>query len=262
VKNTEDIYGSSAPGTLYSSGILEPLDKFLDEQAKSEYPDYWRASSAGQCMRKVIFERLGVPPVRPNARLNRVFEVGHIFHSWMQDATKQMNLSIASEEEIIDVDIKVVGHFDDLINKNGHLILYDYKTQNSKAFWWDKEKGKGMKYTHRMQLGTYMYMLRKKYPDLEDGRILKISKDDLMMSEEQLLWDKNIENDVVDYWTELEQYWQERKLPPCMCHVHDDGFMARDRYNPYFYNGEPCSIEWYQKWKAEQQAQEGAEVNP
>jgi hypothetical protein len=25
--------------------------------------------------------------------------------------------------------------------------------------------------------------------------------------------------------------------------------MAKEAYNPYFYNGEPCSLEWYKKWK-------------
>jgi len=262
---------------LFETGIRPAIDAYLLEESKKtrSYGDYWSASSAGYCMRKVIFERLGVPHVEndSDARKQRVFTSGHIFHSWIQELTKEAGLSIAQEVELIDDDIMVKGHFDDLVlvsekpeylmdmidpktatkpAPKQHLILYDYKTQNSRAFSYKRDK---MSHFHRLQLGTYMYIIRKtEHPELTEARILKISKDDLRMSEEQLLWTADLEKDVVGYWSTINGYWKAKTIPKCTCADYEGGFMSREQYNPYFYNGEPCSMEWYKKFKEEQDA--------
>lgn len=275
---------------LFDTGIRPAIDAYLAEQQAKirDYGDYWSASSAGYCMRKLIFERLGVPPVvkEDDARKTRVFEAGHVFHEWAQRITKNAGLSIAQELELQDEDLMVRGHIDDLVLiggtplgslppeamvrpenthngllNDGKLILYDYKTQHANAFTW--QKGRPPSYYHKMQAGTYMYMLRKeglKKPIAKDAepmlvaeaRILKISKDDLRMDENQILWDVQLENDVKLYWDTLNGYWKENKLPSCSCHLHEGGFMAKEKFNPYFYDGEPCSLELYKKWKAKQ----------
>lgn len=174
--------------SLFDTGIRPAIDKWLLDKSKEvrSYGDYWSASQAGYCYRKVIFDRLGVPPVREDARKQRVFTSGHIFHKWAQEITKEAGLSIAQELELQDEDLMVRGHIDDLVLvktyntgevgralahkplnevlntdltplENQHLILYDYKTQNSRAF---NYKRPDMSYYHKMQLGTYMYMLR------------------------------------------------------------------------------------------------------
>lgn len=163
---------------LFDTGIRPVIDDHLLKLSKQkrDYGDYWSASSAGYCMRKLIFERLGVPRVETesDARKQRVFTSGHIFHQWIQDLTKETGLSVAQEIELQDEDLMVRGHFDDLVlikyNENGEqaqlgdevrgrgLILYDYKTVNSQSFKYKKDK---MSHYHKMQLGTYMYMLRK-----------------------------------------------------------------------------------------------------
>lgn len=292
---------------IYDTGVRPAIDKHLLElaQQRRDYGKYWSASSAGYCMRKVIFDRLQVPQTREDARKQRVFTSGHIFHDWIQGITKAAGVSVAQEVELTDETIMVKGHFDDLVliseisemcdtcggsgigssgdpmtecfdckdGRDEHLILYDYKTQNSRAFSWQKKQGTGMSYFHRLQLGTYMYMLRKKdiyrepgfpkydgkkyqYKDhdlsnLEEARILKISKDDLRMSEELLFWDDQLEEDVLGYWDTLNDYWAKKKLPPCTCADHEGGFMSKPQYNPYHYNDESCSLEWYAKCKAE-----------
>lgn len=245
---------------LYETGVRPSIDNFLLEEAKKvrDYGEYWSASSAGYCMRKVIFDRLGVAPVKEDARKQKVFTVGHIFHEWIQDITKNAGISIAQELELIDDKLKIKGHIDDLIQirlsesgepvvpgeevRGTQTILYDYKTQHSYAF---KYQGEMSPY-HRMQLGTYMMMLRNtSYPKLAEARILKISKDDLRMTEEQLFWSEELEADVVSYWTTINDYISRKKMPECTC----EGFMATDKYNPYFYNGQPCSKQWYDLWK-------------
>lgn len=244
---------------LFNTGIRPKIDEYIDvkRKEKRDYGDYWSASSAGYCMRKNIFERLGVPhSTEDEARLQRVFESGHIFHSWVQGITKDSELSIASEVELQDEDLMIRGHFDDLVLIDGKLILYDYKTVSSMSFKYSV--GRPMSVFHRMQLGTYMYMLRKgKYPELQEGRILKISKDDLRLHEIQLLWSKELEKEVYGYWATLNGYWKKKTMPECTCAKYEVnkktgvGFMADKKYNPFFYNGQPCSLEWYELCKKE-----------
>lgn len=232
------------------------------------------------------------------ARTTRVFESGHIFHEWIQRITKDAGLSIAQELELQDEDLMVRGHFDDIVligganhpacicpklergvfdktclihgkemddvNGRGHLelaveksrlILYDYKTANSQAFNYKRDE---IGHYHKMQLGTYMYMLRKatdlwfrdfNVENLEEARIMQISKDDLRMREQQLLWSEELEHEVTSYWRRLQANWESKTLPPCTCLQHDGGFMGKRSkkgkvYNPYYHNDEPCSEAW------------------
>ena len=242
--------------SLYETGVRPAIDEFLlkESEKRRDYGAYWSASSAGYCMRKVIFDRLGVDYVTEDARKQKVFAVGHIFHEWMQGITKNAGVSVAQETELVDEKLKIKGHIDDLIQTDNGLVLYDYKTQNSRAFSYKKP---GMSYFHRMQLGTYLMMLRQtksadgdeiEYP-VDEARILKISKDDLRMTEEVLYWDDRLEYDVKTYWERLNDYIAREKTPECTCADKEGGFMAKPQYNPYYYNGKPCSYEWYKMWR-------------
>lgn len=251
--------------SLFKTGIRPIVDQHLLEKSQEvrDYGPYWSASSAGYCMRKLIFERLGVPTTQgADPRKQRVFSAGHIFHEWLQGLTRNAMVSIAQEVELVDDDIMAKGHFDDLVRIDGKLILYDYKTQNSRAFSWERINGGEMSHYHRYQLATYMYMLRKmkvlvtedddghpmfNVENLSDGRILKISKDDLRLSEQVLTWSPQLEKEVVGYWQTLNGYWKAQKLPKCTCADYEHGFMAREKYNPYFYDGEPCSEVWFKE---------------
>ena len=149
--------------SLFETGIIPLVNDYLELEAAKvrDYGDYWSASSAGYCMRKVIFDRLKVPPVTEDARKQRVFSSGHIFHQWIQELTKAAGISVAQEVELQDEKLMVRGHFDDLVLVDGKLILYDYKTQNSQAFTWAKKQQRPMSHYHQHQLATYIYMLRK-----------------------------------------------------------------------------------------------------
>lgn len=244
--------------SLFDSGVRPYIDAYLLKQSEEirNYGDYWSASSAGYCMRKNIFERLGVPTVNEDARKQRVFSSGHIFHEWIQAITKEAGVSVSQELELQDEDLMIRGHFDDLIKVGDNLIVYDYKTAHSR--WFEYVKDRPMSHYNKMQLGTYMYMLRKgKYPELQEGRILKISKDDLRLHEIQLLWSKELEKEVYGYWATLNGYWKKKTMPECTCAKYEVnkktgvGFMADKKYNPFFYNGQPCSLEWYDLCKKE-----------
>jgi hypothetical protein len=267
---------------LFNTGVRPAIDAYLLAKSKQErnYGKYWSASSAGYCMRLNLMRRLGVPKVpelEDNATQTRIFEAGHIFHEWLQRITKDAGLSIASEVELQDEDLMIRGHFDDLILQDDKLILYDYKTAHSASFNYKKKRTE-IGYYHKMQLGTYMMMLRNNaqvfanatsknilpthdgtlmpvnLESLSEARILSISKDDLRMHEEQLLWTPELEKDVYSYWSTLNGYWKARTLPKCTCLDYDGGFMGRKSakgkfYNDFFYEDEPCSLKWYAKWK-------------
>lgn len=261
--------------SLYESGVRAKIDEHLLAEAKKErdYGEYWSASSAGYCMRKLIFERLGVPKNNDDARRQRVFTSGHIFHDWIQEITRNAGISLAQEMELQDEELMIRGHFDDLIILDDKVILYDYKTVNSRSFMWAKKNGNTMSHFHRMQLGTYMYMLRNNaqvfanatsknilpthdgtlrpvnLEGLSEARILKIEKDTLMMGEQQLMWSPDLEKDVVSFWRTLNGYWKKKTMPKCTCADYESGFMAKEQYNGYYYDGEPCSMELYKKWK-------------
>jgi hypothetical protein len=238
-------------------------------------------------MRLNILRRLKVPKVaeieEDALRTQRVFEAGHIFHEWAQRITKNTGLSIAQELELQDESMMVRGHIDDLVlvgeggeptfeelehidedeekfirKGDQHLILYDYKTANSQSFNYKKDE---IGHYHKMQLGTYMYMLKKGNEErpwlpseLREGRILTISKDDLRMREHQLIWSLELEAEVTAYWGRLNGFWKSKTLPPCTCHVNDGGFMGKRSkkgkvYNDYFYEGVPCSLDWVARFE-------------
>lgn len=87
--------------------------------------------------------------------------------------------------------------------------------------------------------------------NLTEARILNIEKDTLRMSEVQLLWSPELEKEVLEYWTSLNEFWKSRKLPPCTCADHENGFLAREAYNPFFWKDQPCSLDWLSKCKKE-----------
>jgi hypothetical protein len=92
--------------------------------------------------------------------------------------------------------------------------------------------------------------------NLDESRILSISKDDLRQHEKQLLWTPDLEKRVVEYWTTLNGYWKAKTLPKCTCLDIEGGFMGKRSakgkiYNDFFYEDEPCSLKWYEHCKAE-----------
>lgn len=261
---------------LFDTGIQSLVNAHLLVKAAEirDYGEYWPASSAGYCNRKVMFDRLHIPHSAQNARQQAVFSAGHVFHEWMQRLTREASITLAQELELQDEELMVRGHIDDLIQLGDRPILYDYKTVNSRSFHYSKDQP--MSYYHKMQLGTYMYLLREyarkegsrigrnnqviplwldencqQVAALGEARILKISKDDLAMEEQQLIWGDTLHTEITLYWSNLNQYWKEYKeyqtFPPCTCADQENGFMAKEKWNPYYYNGEPCSLKWYTK---------------
>ena len=97
--------------------------------------------------------------------------------------------------------------------------------------------------------------------NLDESRILILEKDTLRTREFVLKWTPDLEKEIVGYWRTLNGYWKNETLPKCTCADYEKmstgpnkgvGFMAVEKWNPYFYNGEPCSLEYYKNWKETQ----------
>ncbi len=240
------------------SNLLAPYIKEHFSHTQTDYPDYWRVSSAGYCYRYNIFKRLGIPQVQElepdEPRKQATLGIGTAIHEMMQKITRDTGLSVEQESEIKIPKWDLVGHFDDLFEFDGEYYLYDYKTTHSGSFKYKPE----LKPTHRLQLGTYMYALRDKYPTLKYGRIMEISKDDFLTREIPLEYDIFLETDIVEYWTGLNQAWKlylkTGELPECTCNDWvGSWFATRNKHgkiwNSYFMNGEPCSIEYFNMYR-------------
>ncbi len=254
---------------------IPTLKQILHAQLVAEddhdYPDYWRISSAGYCMRYNIFKRLHVPAVPEivdgESQKLGTFGIGHAVHGMVQSLTKNAGISVAQEQEVTAPEWDAVGHFDDLIRfSTGDLVLYDYKTVHSKALNYPAE----LKKTHRMQVGTYMYLLREEYPTLTLARIMEISKDDFLIREIGLQWSDELKADIEAYWTELNDWWEiyhkTGKLPPCTCEERvGSWFSTRNKYgkvwHDFFYEGTPCSQKWFDMWKEKQDKEVKNEKN-
>ena len=84
---------------------------------------------------------------------------------------------------------------------------------------------------------------------LSEARIYIIEKDNLRGKEFQVMWDKELAMAVHQYWSTLNGYWEKNKMPNCTCADYEGGFMAKEQYNDYYYNGEPCSLDWFKLWQ-------------
>lgn len=269
---------------LYDSGVRKAIDDYLLEESKKvrNYNGFFSGSRAGYCQRLIMFEMLGVPPVLEDARKQRIFSAGHTFHNWIQEITRKANLSLAQEWRLEDDSINVRGHFDDLIKIDKETILYDYKTKNSG--WFTRYKHQEISHFYKMQLATYIYIINRilagkdgariykpvgdeyvlanedlkeimKGRELHEGRALGISKDDLRTAEHGFVYNPALEKQVFEYWSTLNGYWKAKTMPRCTCADYEGGFMANEKWNPYYFGGEPCSLKYLNRWNKEKQSE-------
>ncbi len=195
--------------------LTEIIAKQIDEERKIKIRDnnYWHGSDMGLCPRKRFYKRLGIDGKDFDERTLRVFKCGDIFHEWLQDLLNKQNVLVGYEETLKDDKLNYKGHYDALIRIGDRLILYDFKTVNSMAFTYYNKQG-FPKY-HKSQLMSYVYFLRKqKYPQLEEGRMFYISKDDLRTVEVPVWYNKEWEKKIEAELTLLNEYWKKGELPP------------------------------------------------
>lgn len=171
--------------------------------------DKFRVSDAGRCHLMRYWKRQGKPFTdEPDARTQRVFEVGHIFHGWLQDLLKEKGLLIEREKEV--EDIHRIGHVDAIIQTEQGLILYDFKTVHSRKFHYKRKEGNNGDVHYAMQAYTYAMMLPFGVADI---RIAYISKDDLCIEEMTVMDIDDISEYVNQDWYSLIDAWNREEEP-------------------------------------------------
>jgi hypothetical protein len=187
---------------------------------KPEHKDYLRASSAGSCFKKQWFS-LREEEYKQNElddRVLRLLRLGTIVHADIEKAlvdyqeNNDENIEIATEQEIILPDLKVVGHLDAAIlhkedGKDGSYIqadIFDVKTCAS--YKWrmkfGRQKEANPSFNYEMQIGTYGLGVQAKYEvDEVTLSLLWYNKDTSAMRVQEI--------DALKWTSEALQYWDD-----------------------------------------------------
>ncbi len=183
--------------SLIDSYIAEAREEF-------QHTEKFRVSDAGRCRLMRYWKRQGKEPTDlPDERTLRVFEVGHVFHKWLQDCLKEKGVLIEAELEVEDLHRK--GHVDAIVFSDDKLVLYDFKTVHSRKFnYLSTEKD----IHYHFQALTYAMMLPF---GVDSVRIAYISKDDLRIQEIEVL--PHIEDEVRQDWLILIEAWERKQEP-------------------------------------------------
>ena len=186
----------------------------------------WHPSSIFGCDRKAIYEVRGTTPTNPpNAGSRRTFRIGHIFHSFLQDAVAaKVGTAILRAYAEVPVNLprlNITGHADGLVeHDNGAWELLEYKTT--------KEAGmaRGLpKDDHVWQAFSYMAALREAgspehgIPPLGDSlsraRIAYIAKETMRVSESLIFWSQDRQDELEATVARLDTYRADGvALPP------------------------------------------------
>ncbi len=167
-------------------------------------------SDMGRCYRMRFLKRLGMVGEPYNDRVLRVFAVGTILHEWLQEQAEQMGVLVGKEIRVENANW--IGHADAIIQTDGYKVLYDFKTVNSRKFTY-LARGESDEH-YILQLLTYLVFLQGgEHKDLQDARLLYISKDDLRLHQPRYhLTDERKDAIMLDMAT-MEKHWEEQTLP-------------------------------------------------
>jgi hypothetical protein len=191
--------------------LAEIVDDYIAKKREAEKRDNskFRVSDAGRCHLMRYWKRLGIPASdQPDTRTQRVFEVGHVFHRWIQDVIQMKGLLEEMEYRVEDE--HMIGHIDAIVHGPEGLILYDFKTVHSRKFHYKRKEGNNGDMHYAIQAYTYSMMVP--FP-VHDARIAYISKDDLCIEEVSVFKIDNIFDLVRNDWFPLVQAWRKQEEP-------------------------------------------------
>lgn len=171
----------------------------------------WYASDLGQCLAGVYRQRLEGPPQFDERRL-RLFSVGNIFHQWLVERVRASGYEMLAEERLESPEYHFSGRADLLVKDEERTILYEIKTMHSQGFWYRQRSGGLALPHHELQLTSYMWLLRDRYPGLE-ARLCYVSKDDLAVLTAPVPFREATLAEVKRQLTVLNHAW-ESMLPP------------------------------------------------
>lgn len=216
------------------------VKSYVEAKPRKEFKS-WRASSIGGCPRAHYFKRLGIKETIPTDDItNRKFEAGNIFHDFLEGITveevEKRGGTVYREKTLYDKNLDVGGRYDLLIEIDGFRQLRDIKSQHSGLFHrlrnaagilGDDDKDTRIRkmqeafwrnYPNQVkQLVTYMILLEEAGQAVDEGVIVRVSKDDLSLAEVHYNLTPELKKLVLDEIGVLNKCWADKILPPCNC---------------------------------------------
>jgi len=190
--------------------IAKTINEYIAEQRNVERKKSGKfsVSDAGRCHLMRYWKRQEKPTTdEPDERAFRVFQVGHLFHEWIQHILEKQNLLKMKEFVVEDEHRK--GLVDAICTYEDKTILYDFKTVHSRKFHYMRqaEVDAPQDLHYCLQALTYESMLP--FP-VDSVRIAYISKDDLCIEELEV---PDFSMELTDDWTKLITCWTYQTEP-------------------------------------------------
>lgn len=184
---------------------------------KSKDPDWWWASGLGMCLRKHYLRRMGLTPTeKKEFRIMFLGQDGTAAHEWREAAARDMEVLVEAEGRLVDRKLKYKGRFD-LIVKLNHkkLVLIDIKTQRPEAFFRRSRRPDSQKVSdfQKMQLASYVYFARKKYPQLKEARLYFVDRGGGLREEFIFNFGKLWFGKVLAELKLLNKHWSSKTFP-------------------------------------------------
>lgn len=189
--------------------IGDLVDKHLLRQQNREHKGSgkWKPSNFGRCYRYQYWVRVGETVTNPvPANTLRVFAIGKMIHSWLQDIIGRYEYSII--ESLIDVDevkafVDVVG-IDEIIEIKS-VRSFGFRVIKKDEFVLDRDK------QPELLQATY-YALKK---GKEFARLIFVDKDTLEFQEFVVKIAPYLPM-LTEEFENLNSYWDMKKLPPAL----------------------------------------------
>jgi CRISPR/Cas system-associated exonuclease Cas4 (RecB family) len=168
-------------------------------------------SDAGKCHLMRYWKRQEKPaelPIQPDVL--RAMQVGIILHNWIQMVmqSSQDLLVLGIEQELEDE--HRLGHYDALLNIDGKLTLYDFKTINGKKAYYLENHGRNADLPHQYQLVSYASLLD---PRPDELRIAYIERESLRVAKECPVTYEYVISSVQKDWNTLIKAWEDQREP-------------------------------------------------
>ena len=211
---------------LYDSYVKHTNDSNYEERYKGK-EDYFHASGAGSCRRKLFFQSVACvePTNEIKADSYRKMRLGTVFHSEMEDCFRyyststnnktststnknlSTNFKVYLEQEILIEELKVRGFYDlVLVLDTGEVYLYDFKTIGSYPYKlkFGRYAKKPTNFRYEMQLGTYGYSVKEQFGRIDGMFLIYYNKDDSRMKEVSV--DLSYVSVAYSHWREVNDH--------------------------------------------------------
>jgi len=189
--------------------ISDQLRKENEErnEDRSEQTSWW-PSSLGSCLTGAWLQRNGGEREPFDDRTLRVFKVGNIFEKFVVDTVTKQDVEFEEQVRLEWPEQNVTGYADLVVTKPEHL-LYEIKSKQSRGFWYMEKSGQPGRHN------AYQTWIGAKILDIDEARLIYVSKDDLAIMEFVIRKDdKELEAEVMQQLDLLNEAQKTGVAPP------------------------------------------------